>query len=212
MHQIHGTINETTPVPAPAPRYDADDLAAAVEALRRGGIIIYPTDTVWGIGCDATNEDAVARVKALKGRADAKALITLVSDAAMLERWVDDVPDVAFELIEATEEGSRPVTIVYDHPSKMLAPGLLAPDGTAGIRVCRDPYAAALCRRLRRPIVSTSANFSGQPTPASFADIDPALIARADYTARYRRNDASASQPSSVIKISSGGLFNILRP
>lgn len=205
-------MSEDLQAPVQASRYDADDLSAAVETLRRGGIIIYPTDTVWGIGCDATNEEAVARVKALKGRADAKALITLVSDAAMLERWVDDVPDVALELIEATEEGSRPVTIVYDHPSRMLAPGLLAPDGTAGIRVCRDPYAAALCRRLRRPIVSTSANFSGQPTPTSFAEIDPALIAGADYTARYRRDDRSAAQPSSVIRISAGGLFKILRP
>lgn len=205
-------MSEDLQAPVQAPRYDADDLGAAVETLRRGGIVIYPTDTVWGIGCDATNEEAVARVKALKGRADAKALITLVSDAAMLERWVDDVPDVALELIEATEEGSRPVTIVYDHPSRMLAPGLLAPDGTAGIRVCRDPYAAALCRRLRRPVVSTSANFSGQPTPASFAEIDPAVIAGADYTARYRRDDHSAAQPSSVIKISTGGLFRILRP
>lgn len=205
-------MSEDLQAPVQAPRYDADDLGAAVETLRRGGIIIYPTDTVWGIGCDATNEEAVARVKALKGRADAKALITLVSDAAMLERWVDDVPDVALELIEATEEGSRPVTIVYDHPSRMLAPGLLAPDGTAGIRVCRDPYAAALCRRLRRPIVSTSANFSGQPTPESFAAIDPELIARADYTARYRHDDRSAAQPSSVIRISAGGLFKILRP
>lgn len=205
-------MNENLQAPVQAPRYDADDLSAAVETLRRGGIIIYPTDTVWGIGCDATNEEAVARIKALKGRADAKALITLVSDAAMLERWVDDVPDVALELIEATEEGSRPVTIVYDHPSGMLAPGLLASDGTAGIRVCRDPYAAALCRRLRRPIVSTSANFSGQPTPASFAEIDSALIAGADYTARYRRDDRSAAQPSSVIRISAGGLFKILRP
>lgn len=205
-------MSEDLQAPVQYPRYDADDLSAAVETLRRGGIIIYPTDTVWGIGCDATNEEAVARVKALKGRADAKALITLVSDAAMLERWVDDVPDVALELIEATEEGSRPVTIVYDHPSRMLAPGLLAPDGTAGIRVCRDPYAAALCRRLRRPVVSTSANFSGQPTPASFAEIDPAVIAGADYTARYRRDDRSAAQPSSVIRISAGGLFKILRP
>lgn len=205
-------MSEDLQAPVQHPRYDADDLSAAVETLRRGGIIIYPTDTVWGIGCDATKEEAVARVKALKGRADAKALITLVSDAAMLERWVDDVPDVALELIEATEEGSRPVTIVYDHPSRLLAPGLLAPDGTAGIRVCRDPYAAALCRRLRRPIVSTSANFSGQPTPTSFAEIDPALIAGADYTARYRRDDRSAAQPSSVIRISAGGLFKILRP
>ena len=202
---------EETPAVTAPPRYEPDDLAAALDALRRGGVIIYPTDTVWGIGCDATNEEAVARVKAIKGRDDAKALITLVSDAAMLSHWVDEVPDVAFELIEASE-GARPVTVVYDHPSPLLAPGLLAADGSAGLRVCADPYAAALCRRLRRPLVSTSANFSGAPTPASFSDIDPAFLAKADYVARYRRGDAGVSRPSSVIKISTGGVFKIIRP
>lgn len=192
------------------PRYDRDDLSAALDALRRGGVIIYPTDTVWGIGCDATCEEAVARVKAIKGRDDAKALITLVSDTAMLERWVDDIPPVAIELVEAAE-GSRPVTVVYDHPSPALAPGLLAPDGSAGLRVCADPFAAALCRRLRHPLVSTSANLSGKPTPQSFDEIDPALLAKADYVVRYRRDDTSPHLPSSVIKISSGGVFTILR-
>lgn len=192
-------------------RYDRDDLAQAVETLRRGGVIIYPTDTVWGIGCDATNEEAVTRVKAIKGSNDAKALITLVSDAAMLERWVDDVPDVAFELIEASE-GCRPVTVVYDHPSPALARGLLAPDGSAGVRVCGDPFAAAICRRLRKPLVSTSANFTGAPTPASFAAIDKDFLARADYVAQYRRGDTTPAKPSSVIKISAGGVFRIIRP
>ncbi|MBD5346265.1 MAG: threonylcarbamoyl-AMP synthase [Bacteroides sp.] len=192
-------------------RYDADDLARAVEALRCGGVIIYPTDTVWGIGCDATNEEAVARVKSIKGRDDAKALITLVSDTAMLERWVDDVPEVALELVEASE-GSRPVTVVYDKPSGNIARGLLAPDGSAGFRVCSDPFAAALCRRLRRPIVSTSANFSGEPTPASFGAISTDFLSRADYVARFRRDDNTVSKPSSVIKISAGGVFKIIRP
>lgn len=196
--------------PSLPPRYDRDDLKAALDVLRRGGVIIYPTDTVWGIGCDATCEEAVERVKAIKGRADAKALITLVSDIAMLERWVDDIPDVAVELAEASE-GASHVTIVYDHPSRNLAPGLLAPDGSAGIRVCSDPFAVALCRQLRKPVVSTSANFSGKPTPKSFAEIDPALIEKADYAARYRRDDTSPCRPSSVIKISAGGLFKILR-
>lgn len=189
----------------------AADIKEAADTLRRGGVIIYPTDTVWGIGCDARNEEAVARVKAIKGRDDAKALITLVSDSAMLERWVDDIPDVALELVEASE-GCRPVTVVYDHPSALLARGLLAPDGSAAVRVCADRYAADLCRRLRGPIVSTSANFSGRPTPATYADIEADFLAKADYVARHRRDDLTEALPSSVIKISGGGLFKIIRP
>lgn len=192
-------------------RYDREDLAAALDVLRRGGVIIYPTDTVWGIGCDATDDEAVARVKAIKRSDDAKALITLVSDIAMLERWVDDVPPVAEELIEASE-GARPVTVIYDHPSSLLSRGLLAPDGSAGIRVCSDLFAAELCRRLRHPLVSTSANFSGCPTPCNFDAIDPDFLAEADYVARFRRDDSTPSVASSVIKISDGGLFRIIRP
>lgn len=197
----------TTPAPR---RYDRDDLLRALDTLRRGGVIIYPTDTVWGIGCDATNEEAVERVKAIKGCDDAKALITLVSDIAMLERWVEDIPDVALELVEASE-GSKPITVIYDRPSPSLAPGLLAPDGSAGIRVCADPFAAALCRQSRRPIVSTSANFSGRATPRCFAEIDPGLIARADYTALFRRDDPTPARASGIIKISAGGVFKIIR-
>lgn len=203
---------DTITLPPRPHRFDKTDLHAAVEALRRGGVIAYPTDTIWGIGCDATNEEAVARVKEVKGSNDAKALITLVPDIGMLERWVDNIPPVALELVEASE-GARPVTIVYDSPATALARGLLAPDGSAGIRVCADPFVAAICRALRRPIVSTSANFSGSPSPASFADIDPALLARLDYVATYRRGEPRSSRrASSVIKISAGGLFKILRP
>ncbi len=197
-------------------RYDRDDLQAALDCLRRGGIIAYPTDTVWGLGCDATREDAVARIKALKGRADAKALITLVSDVAMLERWVEDVPEVALELIEVSEaepDGSRPrpMTIVYDHPSAGLAPGLKAADGSMAVRVCGEPFSAALCRGLRRPIVSTSANFSGALTPGCFAEIDPELLAGVDYVAQFRRDDIVKSRPSVIIKVSDGGVFKIIR-
>ena len=205
-------IEKGTPATeAQAPlRYEPDDLAQALDVLRRGGVIIYPTDTVWGIGCDATDEKAVARVKRIKGRDDAKALITLVSDSAMLERWVERVPEVAFELIEASE-GARPVTVVYDHPVQQISRGLLAPDGSAGFRVCGDPFAAALCRRLRRPIVSTSANFSGKPTPTSFKDIDSEFLSLADYVVHFRRDDNTPAKPSSVIKISDGGVFKIIR-
>lgn len=195
----------------PQRRYERADLEAAVDTLRRGGVIIYPTDTVWGIGCDATNEEAVARIKAIKKRDDAKALISLVGDIAMLERWVDDVPPVALELVEACE-GVRPMTVVYDRPARQLARGLLAPDGSAAFRVCGDPYAAALCRCLRRPVVSTSVNISGQPAPVVFDDIPKAMLEAADYVARFRRDDRSQASPSSVIKISSGGVFKILRP
>lgn len=197
-------------------RYDRADLQAALECLRRGGIIAYPTDTVWGLGCDATREDAVARLKAIKGRADAKALITLVSDIPMLERWVDQVPDVALALIEVSEAEPgapcpRPMTIVYDHPSEGLAPGLKAADGSMAVRVCGDPFAGALCRGLRRPLVSTSANFSGAPTPGCFSDIDPELLSRVDYVCLHRRDDIVKSKPSVIIKVSDGGVFKVIR-
>ena len=137
-----------------------DDIRAAVDVLRRGGIIVYPTDTVWGIGSDATSSEAVRRVFALKQRADAKALITLVGSLAQLERTVDCIPEVAYQLIEYSE---RPVTIVYDHPdpAACIAPELLAEDGTIGVRVTTEPFSRALCEAFCKPLVSTSANISG---------------------------------------------------
>ena len=140
--------------------------------LARGGVIAYPTETVWGIGCDATCSEAVRRVFAIKRRAEAKALITLVADVAMLERWVDDIPDVGYELIEAAVE---PLTVVYDHP-RGLAPELLADDGSAGVRIVPLP----LFRRWRKPLVSTSANISGEPAPASLADISAEILDAVD--------------------------------
>lgn len=185
-----------------------DDLRHATDTLRRGGIIIYPTDTIWGIGCDATNPEAVSRVYALKQRDDSKALITLVSDIAMLERYVDTVPDVAYELLEAAD---TPLTVIYDRGIR-LAPNLLAPDGSVGIRIPSDDYASRLCRMLRRPIVSTSANISGAPAPASFSEIVPSLLQAADYVAHHRRNDSAPHKASSIIKLSSRGEIKIIRP
>ena len=184
-----------------------EDIRAAVDVMRRGGLILYPTDTVWGIGCDATNAEAVRKVFDLKRRADAKALITLVSDEAMLERYVEEVPEVAYQLIECAVS---PVTIVYDH-GVGVAPSLLDPDGSIGIRVTSERYSRALCRALRRPVVSTSANISGVATPQCFARIASEIIDGVDYVAEYRRDDNSPASPSSVIKISRGGLFTILR-
>lgn len=188
------------------PQYK-EDIDAAVAAMRRGGVIAYPTDTVWGLGCDARNSEAVRRIFAIKRRCEAKALITLVDSLAMLDRTVAEVPEVAEQLIEAAVD---PVTIIYDRGTG-VAPELLAEDGSIGVRLTREPFSAALCRAMRGPVVSTSANFSGEPTPLDFRSIDPALLAEVDYVCLSRRDEAPAAKASSVIKISAGGLFKILR-
>ncbi|MCC8072125.1 MAG: threonylcarbamoyl-AMP synthase [Bacteroidales bacterium] len=186
----------------------AQEAAAAVETLRRGGVILYPTDTIWGIGCDAYNKDAIKRVYQIKRRADSKALITLVSDLAMLERHVEMVPEVAYQLLEVA---TRPLTIIYDH-GRGVATELLAPDGSIGIRLTADPFCQRLCKALRRPIVSTSANISGQAAPASFAEISPEIIAEVDYVVGLRHDEATDAAPSSVVKLSDNGEIKILRP
>ncbi len=188
------------------PQYK-EDIDAAVAAMRRGGVIAYPTDTVWGLGCDARNSEAVRRIFAIKRRCEAKALITLVDSPAMLDRTVAEVPEVAEQLIDVAVD---PVTIIYDHGTG-VAPELLAEDGSIGVRLTREPFSAALCRAMRGPVVSTSANFSGEPTPLDFRSIDPELLAEVDYVCLSRRDEAPAAKASSVIKISAGGLFKILR-
>lgn len=183
------------------------DVRLACEAMKMGGVVIYPTDTIWGIGCDATRSDAVRKVFAMKKRVDSKALITLVGRPDELQRYVDEVPEIAYDLVEFS---TKPLTIVYDR-GRNVAPELLADDGSIGIRVTSDPFCRELCRVMRRPIVSTSANFSGAVSPASFADIDPELLAMADYVVTWRRGERSKSQPSSVMKLSADGTFKILR-
>lgn len=185
------------------------DLESAVAILKAGGVILYPTDTVWGIGCDATRQEAVERIYRIKRRIDSKAMISLVSDTAMLERWVEDIPETALQLADVAV---RPLTIIYDHP-RGLAPGLLAADGSAAIRIASDEFCQSLCRRLRRPVVSTSANISGKPAPGSFAGIEAEIKEAVDYVATSGRHAAeSDNRPSSVVKISDGGIIKILRP
>ena len=183
------------------------DVATAVKCMRDGGIILYPTDTVWGIGCDATRSDAVRKVFEIKRRAEAKALITLVGSIDQLCRYVDDPPEVALELAELT---TTPCTIVYDHP-RGLAPELLAPDGSAGLRLTMEEYSRAICLGLRRPIVSTSANISGDSTPKFFAEISQEIINAVDYVAFYRRDDMTCHAASSVIKIAQDCSMKIIR-
>lgn len=183
------------------------DVERACRVMREGGIILYPTDTIWGLGCDATNAEAVARIYEIKRRADHKALITLVPDDVWVERYVEEVPEVAWELMEAAVD---PLTIVYDK-GKNVAHNLMGEDGSIGIRVTGEFYSRELCRRLRKPIVSTSANVSGQISPRVFADIGKEIIDAADYVAGYRRADNCVGKASTVIKLGSGGLIKILR-
>ncbi len=188
------------------------DVKACIEVLRKGGIIVYPTDTIWGIGCDACCPEAVRKIFALKKRADAKALISLVGSEGQLERTIADIPEVAWQLIEYNE---KPLTIVYDAPAPEagIADELRAPDGSMGVRLTSDEFCAEICRRLRHPLVSTSANVSGEPAPACFADISSDILDGADYVCMGRRDEkASEAVPSTVMRLSSGGLFKVLRP
>ena len=184
-----------------------DDLRQAIEVMNKGGVILYPTDTIWGIGCDATNEAAVRRVFEIKKRADAKALITLVDSEAKLEFYVNDIPEVAWDLIEVAE---RPLTIIFDH-ARNLAPNLLAEDGSAGIRITKEEFSKNLCMRMKRAIVSTSANISGEPSPKCFADISPEILQAVDYVCTSRRNETHNPPASNIIKLGSGGEVKVIR-
>ena len=187
---------------------DQNDISQALKVLRDGGVILYPTDTVWGIGCDATNAKAVAKVYKIKQRAEAKALITLVADLASLERTVDGIPEVAYDLIEFSD---KPLTVIYDRAIG-VAPNLPAEDGSLAVRLTREEVSAALCRGLRRPLVSTSANLSGQPTPARFADISQEIIKSVDYVCTSRQNDNTPHKSSTIMRLQADGQFKIIRP
>lgn len=184
-----------------------EDITNAVNTLKRGGVILYPTDTVWGIGCDATNAEAVKRVYDIKRRADSKALIILLGREPDLYRYVYEVPDVAVELIEVSD---RPTTIIYDKGIN-LASNVTADDGSVAIRVTTDPFCQQLCKGLRRPLVSTSANISGEPAPAIYDEITDEIKDAVDYVVEHRRNDLSRSLPSIIIKISADSTFKIIR-
>ena len=184
-----------------------DDIRQAVEVMNKGGIILYPTDTIWGIGCDATNPEAVKRVYDIKHRNDAKALITLIDSEAKLEAYVTNVPEVAWQLIEVAE---KPLTIIYDG-ARNLAPNLLAEDGSAGIRITREEFSKNLCMRMRRAIVSTSANISGEPSPKCFADISPDIINAVDYVCTSRRNEEKNPPASNIIKLGAVGEVKVIR-
>ena len=185
----------------------AEDIQTAVQTLRQGGLILYPTDTIWGIGCDASNEEAVRRIFQLKRREDSKAMICLVDSANRMPRYVRGVPDVAWDLIEMAD---RPMTIIYDG-ARNLAPNLLAEDGSVGIRVTNESFSKQLCQRFRKAIVSTSANISGAPSPANFSEISEEIKQAVDYIVESRRDEKTEAKPSSIVKLSAKGVIKIIR-
>lgn len=183
------------------------DLESCLRTLRDGGLILYPTDTIWGIGCDATSDEAVRRVYALKQRADHKAMLTLVDSTSRIGSYVDTIPDIAWDLVELSE---RPLTIIYPR-ARNLAPSLLGPDGSIGIRVTRERFSHALCERFRRPIVSTSANLSGQASPKCFNEISDEVIRGVDYVVHYRRTDLTPARPSGILLLGADGTIKVIR-
>ncbi len=184
-----------------------DDIEACLRTLRDGGLILYPTDTIWGIGCDATSDEAVRRVYALKRRADHKAMLTLVDSPGRVMSYVDTIPDIAWDLVELSE---RPLTIIYPR-ARGLAPSLLGPDGSVGIRVTRERFSHTLCERFRRPIISTSANLSGEAAPACYDEISQAILCGVDYVVRYRRTDHIPARPSGIIRLGADGTIQLIR-
>lgn len=184
-----------------------NDIKKAAEVLKNGGVILYPTDTIWGIGCDATNPEAVARIYQIKKREDSKSMLVLMENPALLERYVNDVPEIAWDLVEIS---TTPLTVIYPG-AKNLAANLIADDGSIGIRFTKEEFTVKLLQRFRRPIVSTSANVSGEKSPAFFDEISEEIKNQVDYIVEYRQNDINPAQPSSVIKLWPGGRIDIIR-
>lgn len=187
-----------------------EDIKQAIEVMRRGGVILYPTDTVWGIGCDATNSEAVKRVYDIKQRDDSKALICLVDSDSRLQRYVRNVPEVAWQLIDSLKEGDRPTTLIFDGAIN-LAENLIADDGSIGIRITQEPFSKELCFRFQKAIVSTSANISGEPAAQNYRDIDPRILEAVDYVCWSRRQEHKPHMPSSIIRLREDGQVEIIR-
>lgn len=184
-----------------------EEIKKACQVLREGGVILYPTDTIWGIGCDATNEEAVRRVYEIKQRSDSKAMLVLVDTPVKVDFYVQDVPEIAWDLIEVAD---KPMTIIYSG-ARNLAPNLLAEDGSVGIRVTNEAFSKRLCQQFRKAIVSTSANVSGQPSPRCFAEISEEIKAAVDYIVDFRRDESGNPAPSSILKLEKGGVIQIIR-
>ncbi len=186
---------------------DRDDIARAMDVLRKGGVILYPTDTIWGLGCDACNESAVRKIYSIKKRNDSKSMLVLLDDKEKLYKYLRIVPEIALELIEVSDKS---LTIIYPE-GRNMAPSILADDGSIGIRITSDNFCQELIRKLGNPLVSTSANISGTPSPSIYPEISEEIKSLADYTVKWRRNDRKKYSPSALIKLDEKGTFKILR-
>jgi L-threonylcarbamoyladenylate synthase len=184
-----------------------EDIKKSLDTLRNGGVILYPTDTIWGLGCDPANQSAVDRILKIKSREECKSLLLLVSSEQMIDRYVNEIPEIANQLIEVTD---TPLTIIYPG-GKNLASGVCANDGSVGIRICNEDFCNELISRFRKPIISTSANFSGKPSPGNFGEIDESLFEKVDYIVKYRQDDRQKHAASPVIKIGLNGTIQIIR-
>ena len=183
------------------------DIQQAVEVMKRGGVILYPTDTVWGIGCDATNAEAVAKIYKIKQRAESKAMIILVDSDNRVQRYVRQVPDVAWDIMNLA---TTPTTVILDGANG-LAPNLIAEDGSIAIRITQEEFSKQLCFRMQKPIVSTSANISGQPAAQNYKDIAPEILEQVDYVCTSRRGEHKPHKPSSIIRLKPNGEVTIIR-
>lgn len=184
-----------------------EDINRAIDTLKKGGIILYPTDTIWGLGCDARNSEAVKKIYEIKRRTDSKSLIVLVNNEMAVERLVEDIPETAFQLLEVV---IHPLTIIYDKAYN-VAPELKSEDGSLGIRITKEKFSSELCRKFGGPIVSTSANISGEPAPKNFKEISEEIRKKVNYIVNYRQHDNTISEPSNIIKISNDNIIKIIR-
>jgi len=184
-----------------------EEINKALEVLKTGGVILYPTDTIWGLGCDATNAEAVDKILKIKNRPAEKSLIILLDADHKLQSYVQEIPEVTYDLIEYAE---NPLTIVFSG-AKNLAPNVINADGSVGIRIVKHDFCTQLIQRFRKPIVSTSANLSGQTSPKFFDDIDPEIISGVDYVVDFEQESRTAKKPSTIMKLSSSGQFEFIR-
>ena len=184
-----------------------EDIKDSLITLKKGGIILYPTDTIWGLGCDPTNSEAVQKIFRIKSRELGKSFLILVDGEAMVERFVSEVPEIAWELTGVSDD---PLTVIYPM-GKNLAPGVCSEDGSVGIRICHDQFCRELITRFRKPIISTSANFSENPSPENFSEIDKSVIDAVDYVVKYRQDDRRKYSSSPVIKLGVDGTIKIIR-
>ncbi|TWR29243.1 threonylcarbamoyl-AMP synthase [Mucilaginibacter pallidiroseus] len=184
-----------------------DEVNKALKVVQDGGIILYPTDTIWGIGCDATNTEAVKKIFALKQREESKSMIILLDTDAKLPSYIQDIPDVAYDLIEYAE---NPLTLVMPG-AKNVSPALIAEDGSVGIRIANHPFCQQLIQRLRKPLVSTSANISGEPSPQYFAQVSDDIINGVDYVVDIDQHSTEIRKPSTIMRIEPNGGFQFIR-